>query len=66
GDVGVELGRPHLDQRELGGDEEALAAGRYAPPLILFQPVWKFTATAENGDELIFYVQAVEAGFVQN
>jgi hypothetical protein len=31
----------------------------YAPPTIVLQPVWRFTATGDNGDVLYIYVQAV-------
>lgn len=46
-------------------DEEAMARGEYGPATILLQPVWKFSGTAENGDQLTFYVQAVAADYLQ-
>jgi len=47
-------------------DEEAMARGEYTPATILLQPVWKFSGTAENGDQLTFYIQAVAADHIQN
>jgi hypothetical protein len=45
-------------------DEQAIAEGRYAPATILVQPAWKFTGTADNGDVLSFYVQAVAPEYI--
>lgn len=34
-------------------------ANSYAPPRVLLQPVWEFTAQANNGDRIEFFVPAV-------
>jgi hypothetical protein len=46
-------------------DQEAIERGEYAPATIMLQPVWKFSGTAENGDQLTFYIQAVAARHIQ-
>jgi hypothetical protein len=46
-------------------DQAAIERGEYAPATILLQPVWKFSGTAENGDQLTFYIQAVAAEHIQ-
>jgi hypothetical protein len=46
-------------------DEEAMARGEFVPATILLQPAWKFIGTADNGDVLTFYVQAVATEYVE-
>lgn len=41
------------------------ATGNEAAPGWLWQPAWAFYATADNGDALTFWVQAVDEGFVR-
>jgi hypothetical protein len=45
-------------------DEAAMAEGRFAPPTIVVQPTWRLTGTADNGDVLRFYVQAVSPEYI--
>lgn len=73
----VDIWQPHIyqnvtvDKVELAyyytyvHDEEAMTRGEYAPATILLQPVWKFSGTAENGDQLTFYIQAAAADHIQ-
>jgi hypothetical protein len=46
-------------------DQEAIARGEFVPATILLQPAWKFTGTADNGDMLTFYMQAVSTEYVE-
>jgi hypothetical protein len=46
-------------------DQAAIERGEYVPATILLQPVWKFSGTAENGDQLTFYIQAVASELIE-
>jgi hypothetical protein len=46
-------------------DEAAMERGEYSPATILVQPVWKFSGTADNGDQMTFYVQAVASEHIE-
>lgn len=46
-------------------NQAAIERGEYAPATILLQPAWKFMGTADNGDRLTFYVQAVATAYVE-
>lgn len=46
-------------------DEAAMERGEYSPATILLQPVWKFSGTAENGDQMTFYIQAVASDLIE-
>lgn len=39
---------------------------RYEPPTIILQPAWKFSGTADNGDNIDFFVEAVAPEFIQS
>lgn len=39
---------------------------RYEPPTIILQPAWKFSGTADNGDNVDLFVEAVAPEFIQS